>query len=574
MSSRKRPAIVEVDVAHVYDVLERARSVLPAEDYTCLEDFVESYVELTRLVRERGTTIARLRHLFGLRPSEKTADVLESTSAAPPPQSDTSAPPATDADVDRSSTSAGTGVSGAEPGNADAGNASTPPPPSRPGHGRRGAEQYSAAQRVVVTHQNLHAGDVCPDCACGKVHGLKVPARLVRVVGQAALAARVWECERLRCGACGNVFTARAPDEAYGPKYDVTAVAMMALLRYGTGMPLHRLGRLQENLQTPVPASTQWEVVRDHADGIAPAYQELRRLGAQGHVLHNDDTSVRILSLLGKRRARLIAAGTLPDAERTGLYTTGIVSLTHAGPIVLFSSGRRHAGENLDELLARREPELPAPIHMCDGLERNAPANHVVVASNCLAHGRRHVVDEVENFPPECRHVLEKLAEVFENEAACKKQKLSPDERLAFHQCESAPVLAELETWMNAELDEGRIEPNSGLGQAFRYLLKRWDKLTLFLRVPGAPLDNNICERALKMAIRHRNNSLFYRSERGAEVADMYMSLIYTAELHAENPFAYLVALLERTDEVAKTPGDWLPWTFRDTLARTAAAAA
>jgi hypothetical protein len=395
----------------------------------------------------------------------------------------------------------------------------------------------------------------------------------VRIVGQAALAAKVWECARLRCGACGQVFTARAPQEAYGPKYAPSAVAIMALLRYGTGLPLHRLGRLQENLQTPVPASTQWEVVRDHLQAVEPAHDELCRLAAQGHIVHNDDTSIRILDLAGKRRAKLLAAGTLPDPDRTGTFTTGVVSVTDAGRIVLFFSGRKHAGENLGALLDQRDPALPPPIHMCDGLDRNAPKDHHVVAGNCLAHGRRHVVDEVESFPPHCRHVLEQLGSVFENDATCKKQKLSPDERLAFHQRESAPVLQALEKWLKAELDQGRIEPNSGLGQAFRYLLKRWHKLTLFLRIAGAPIDNNLCERALKMAIRHRNNSLFYRSHRGADVGDVFMSLIYTAELHRENPFAYLVALLEHADDVAKAPGDWLPWTFRHTLARRAAAA-
>ncbi len=96
------------------------------------------------------------------------------------------------------------------------------------------------------------------------------------------------------------------------------------------------------------------------------------------------------------------------------------------------------------------------------------------------------------------------------------------------------------------------------------------DKLTLFLRRAGAPLDNNVCERALKMAIRHRRNSFFYRSERGAEIGDMFMSLIYTAELRGENPFEYLTAVLRNEKAVAENPADWMPWTYRATLARLA----
>jgi transposase len=170
--------------------------------------------------------------------------------------------------------------------------------------------------------------------------------------------------------------------------------------------------------------------------------------------------------------------------------------------------------------------------------------------------------------------VLEALGKVFKIDEQCKEQALSDDERLAVHQRDSAPVMAELQRWLRAELDEKRVEPNSGLGDAFDYLLKRWDKLTLFLRVPGAPVDNNICERALKMAIRHRNNSLFYRSQRGARVGDIYMALIYTAELHGENPFEYLVALFVHSADVAADPTAWLPWTFRATLARASPAAA
>jgi hypothetical protein len=323
-----------------------------------------------------------------------------------------------------------------------------------------------------------------------------------------------------------------------------------------------------------VPASTQWEVVRDHAGALVPVFDELVRRAADGRVQYNDDTSMRILALMGKGRSELLEAGQLPDPERTGLFTTAIVSDTDNGPIALFFTGRNHAGENLTAVLAQRDPALPPPIHMCDGLDRNRPRGHAVVESNCLAHGRRHVVDEIDNFPAECRHVLEALGKVFHNEATCRKQALSDDERLALHQRESGPVMAELERWMNAELDEHRIEPNSGLGGAFLYLLKRWTQLTLFLRVPGAPLDNNLCERVLKMAIRHRNNSLFYRTERGAEIGDVYMTLITTAELHHENPFDYLVALLVHEADVAADPSAWLPWTFRTTLARASRAAA
>jgi len=581
-----KPAIIEVDLAAVHAALAHARAQLPPEDHACLASVVQSLLELARLVRERGTTIARLRRLFGLHSSEKLKDVFSdepspsSAVTGDSPMSSEAAPSDGASETTEPPRSAPTGDDAPvadhdhDRGGRDPAAAERDLQRRHKGHGRVGAAEYPGARRIRVEHDRLHTGAVCPGCAHGKLYRLAEPARIVRIVGQAPLAATAWECDRLRCSGCGGVFTARAPAEAQGAKYDETAVGMMALLRYGAGMPLHRLDRLQRHLEIPVPASTQWEVVRDHAAAVEPAYDELCRQAADGCVQHNDDTSMRILELMGKRRDELVEAGQLPDPERTGLFTTATVSVTVAGPIALFFTGRNHAGENLTAVLAQRDPALAPPIHMCDGLDRNRPRNRAVVESNCLAHGRRHIVDEVPNFPAECRYVLEALGKVFRNEAACRRQALSDEARLAFHQRETAPVMAELEQWIKHELDERRIEPNSGLGEAFRYLLKRWDRLTLFLRVPGAPLDNNICERTLKMAIRHRNNSLFYRTQRGAHVGDVYMTLICTAQLHHENPFAYLVALLVHEADVAADPAAWLPWTFRATLARASRAAA
>jgi len=587
--SARASEAIEVDLEAAALMLEHTRDQWLPEHHAITAGMFHALVEMRRRLEERSATLTRLRRLFGIRTTEKFGAVFP---GAPRPANDEAPPPTVaersdlghadrDADRDdgrdtrdrvndgcatgddRGSTSdpeAHDGRAGGESG-ADA-------PRRRKGHGRIGAAAYPHASCMRVAHDRAHVGDTCSECSRGRLYRLGEPERIVRITGQPPLVARTWELDRLRCSGCGGVFTAPAPSEAQGSKYDERAAAMMALLRYDIGTPLHRLDRLQRNLETPVPASTQWEVVRDHVDAVAPVHDELNRRAASGRVLHNDDTSVRILELMGKRRAELVAQGKLPDPDRTGLFTTGIVSITADGPITLFCSGRKHGGENFTSLLAARDPNLSPPIHMCDGLDRNRPHGHVVIEDNCLAHGRRHIVDEADNFPAKCQHVLEAIAKVFKIDEQCKEHALSDAERLVVHQQDSAPVMAELQRWMLAEFDEKRVEPNSGLGDAFQYLLKRWDKLTLFLRVPGAPLDNNICERALKMAIRHRNNSLFYRSQRGAHVGDIYMALIYTAELHGENPFEYLVALLTHPAEVAADPSAWLPWTFRATLAR------
>jgi transposase len=559
-----RPEIIAVDAEFAAAVIGRAHVLMPLGDAAFIDALAQSYALVMSLLHKERTTIARLKRLFGITNSEKTNDVCPPVNAANASNDATSTTPAPATDDGKSDGDAASDEDRGNDGEEEA---------SPKGHGRIPAQAYPDARHVDVPHDELRAGETCPCCARGKLFEMREPSTIVRIFGQAPLAAAQWDCERLRCGGCGGVFTAKAPEEAQGPKYDDTAASMMALMRYGAGMPLNRFAHLQKNMKTPVPASTQWEVVRDRAEDLQPVYDELVRRAAGGRVVHNDDTHARILAFMGERRAELVKAGELPNPERTGLFTTGVVSDTSDGAVALFFTGRKHAGENLADVLAERARELGPPIQMCDGLDRNLPKNHDVVLANCLCHGRRQFVDEVNNFPVECRHVLEELRIVFRTEAKCRRQKLAPEQRLVLHQQESAPVMERLKNWMKAGLDEKRVEPNSGLGKAFNYMLARWGPLTLFLHVIGAPLENNICERALKMAIRHRNNSLFYRSERGADVGDLYMTLIHTAQLHGENAFEYLTALLRHPRAVADDPAAWLPWTFRATLATALRAA-
>jgi transposase len=548
------PEIVEIDMAEVQELLARTKDRLPSEDYDKWRSLVETLLTLMKLVQERGTTIARLRRLFGLASSEKTADVLEKIGAS---EQAVEAKPDTE----------GTTPSGGEKLPADAEIASAEEQAKHKGHGRNPASAYSDACPIAVLHESLRPGDECPACGRGTLFELREPARLLRIVGQPPLVAVCWNCQRLRCSGCGAVFTARAPDAAQGPKHSETAAAMMACLRYRGGMPHNRLEHLQRYLATPLPASTQWDVVSQFAGAPTLVYGELLRLGAQGSVVHNDDTYVRILALMGKRRAQLLRRGGVPDPERTGLFTTAVVSIVDGRTLALFFTGRKHAGENLADILRQRAADLEPPILMCDALNRNLPKGHKVIESNCGSHARRRFVDQAENFPTECRYLLETFGKVFKVDELCRTQRRSDDERLRQHEQESGPVMAELKTWMQDQFLEKRVEPNSGLGEAIRYMLHRWDKFTLFLKLPGAPLHNNIVERALKLAIRHRNNSLFYRSERGARVGDIYMTLIHTTELQGENPFHYLTQLMCHESAVAEDPAAWLPWNYRDTLA-------
>ncbi len=300
----------------------------------------------------------------------------------------------------------------------------------------------------------------------------------------------------------------------------------------------------------PLPSSTQFEIVDKLAGELEPAYLEFLRQAAQGDVIYNDDTTMKILSLMQEK-----------DPQRKGIYTTGILSTTDNHRIALFFTGRQHAGENLNDLLEHRLNHSP-PIQMCDALSRNTPKDFKLLLANCLAHGRRSFVGILQNFPDECRHVLEILAQVYNNDQIAKEQNMPAEERLRFHQDNSGPLMKSLNLWFHQQLDQKLVEPNSGLGQAICYMIKYWKELTLFLEVPNAPLDNNLCEQALKKAILHRKNSMFYKTEHGARVGDLFMSLIHTCNLNNVNPFDYLVALQKHASVLAICPQKWMPWNY------------
>jgi transposase len=197
-----------------------------------------------------------------------------------------------------------------------------------------------------------------------------------------------------------------------------------------------------------------------------------------------------------------------------------------------------------------------------------------VLLAFCLAHGRRQFVDVAANFPEPCRYVLEKLGSVWHHDQLARERGLTPAQRLLFHQEQSGPAMQELQAWMQTQLDDRLIEPNSGLGKAIQYMQRHWAELTLFLREAGAPLDNNIVERMLKKAILHRKNSLFYKTMNGAAVGDLFMSLIHTCELNGANPFDYLTELQRHAQELRANPAEWMPWNYRVTLERLAKSAA
>lgn len=438
--------------------------------------------------------------------------------------------------------------------------------PKRKGHGRLGADQYPGAERVHIVHELLRPGQQCPDCFKGLIRNTKRPSVVLRFCAQPVIKATAYVLEQLRCALCGKTFTASPPAEAGVGKYAPNVAPMLAVLRYGFGMPMNRVVDLQKMFGVPLPLGTQWEQVKACYDEIGSVIgSELVKQAAVGRVLHNDDTNGRVLDLEKDIRARKAAAQP-GEKMRTGVFTTGVVSITDAGKIALYTTGPQHAGENLQDILDHRPTHLPAPIQMCDGLSRNEPKSETVKA-NCNIHGRREFVEIADHFPPECEYVLETIKLVYKHETDTIKQKMSPDQRLLHHQQNSAQPMENMKLWMEQKLSEHLVEPNGGLGLAFNYVLKRWGKLTLFLRKAGVPLDNNICERILKTSIRHRDNSLFYKTMTGAKVGDFFMSVIQTCRLCGKDPFDYLTTARRFSECLCANPSAWMPWNYQATAA-------
>jgi len=448
------------------------------------------------------------------------------------------------------------------------------------GHGRNGVSVYKEAERRAIPHACLQAGSKCPECPAGRLFKLKSPSVLLRLTGHAPISATVYELERLRCSSCGAIFKATPPPGVGEARYDQASCALVCLLKYGNGFAFYRFEKFQENMGVPLPIGTQWKMVKSVAEVGKLIYEELLNVAAQGEVIHNDDTHVQILSI-----DKAIKRGEIADG-RTGTFTTGIIAKIggrgESGErgergereIAIYVSGRNHAGENLEEMLKRRDQSLGPPIQMCDAKSGNSPKTHKdegakTIVANCLTHARRRFVELADTFPHECKTVVDYLAKVYTIDDYARHNKLSPRARLALHQLKSKKIMTQLKQWIDRQFIEKKVEPNSNLGSAIKYMQRHWEKLTLFLSVENAPLDNNVVEQSLKRPILNRKNAYFYLTENGAHVGDIFMSIIQTCSKAKINAYDYLTKLQIYEKDVKRNPLAWLPWNYKDTLEKT-----
>jgi hypothetical protein len=287
-----------------------------------------------------------------------------------------------------------------------------------------------------------------------------------------------------------------------------------------------------------------------------PAFKAMEQYGANGDVHYYDDTPGRILERTSQNKAT---------------HTTVLVSQHNGHEVHLFYTGGKNAGKNMADVYQLRDEDKQI-IAMMDASSSNIPKGLNAALSAqfilcfCLAHGRRKFFEVFSFFEPQCNFVLDVIGKVYENDAYCKKNNLSPKHRLQYHQKHSKPLMDALYIWLNNQLLYEHVEHNGGLGEAIKYMQRHWKPLTQFLWTENAPLDNTWAERTIKVAIRHRKNSLFYKTEQGAHVGDVLMSIIHTCKSNHVNAYDYLNALQSHAKEVTKTPSCWLPWNYQDNL--------
>jgi transposase len=532
-------------IAHVH------QSNLPVAVAERLEQIIRTCFWLVFALQETQMTVKRLRRLLfgqGLKPL--------------PTPADTSAP--------------------ASPADSDATPAAAPPDASprperikpRGGHrlgtGRLGAAAYVGAERIACRHEELEVGQRCPVCGQGSLYELAAGGE-IRLDGNALLSAIRYELAKLRCSACGEIFTAGLPVGGGKEKYSAQARAVLAVSRYYLGIPSYRLQGYQAMLGVPVPDATQWDEIEVVADCAYKVFEQMEREAAQGELIFQDDTAVRILSLSKANRALLAAAqaqGLSKTNVRTGMQTTALAVQVGEHTAILDYSSRYHAGENLQRLLDKREAGLAKPLAMSDALASNEVADaSILIRCHCLAHGRRKCSDLEEVFPHACQVVLEVIRQVFEHDEQARQEQLRPEARLAYHQAQSQPLMDGLKSWLDKQIDEHLVAPNSSLGKAITDLQGNWTTVTRFLTTPGAPIDNNLAERLLKLFIRQRKNSLFYKNPHSAYIASVLTSLIATCIYAGVKAVEYLVALPENRHEVFANPAAWLPWAYASSRA-------
>ena len=493
---------------------------------------------------EKGRlSIAKLRKLFGVIVTERSKNRKSTRDMNPPDDIDSKDNDEESADAENNAKN------------------ESQEKPKRKGHGRIAADAYSGAHIVDLDLPNLKPGDICPEDFCdGRLYEMSDPGVMIKITGSPIASATRYNLQKLRCLICNTIFTAPLPEYVSKQKYDDTFVAMLMINKYFMSMPLYRQEKLQNYLGVPLPAGTQWDLMKNHADVLAKLYGAFCYDAAQGRGLSFDDTRAKILEQIA-----LSKSASADETVKKTCFTTGVVSAHDDHMVYVFVTNNEIAGKSIAPFLSLREAHLPEPYLMCDALSANIPegiSRDLYILCFCLVHARRQFYELPDGYDDLAETVINLIGKIYDQERQTKE--LNAAERLEHHKVHSQPLMHELKLYLEEQQSEH--EPNGVAGNAIKYMLKRWTSLTQFLRHTYIPLDNNLTERALKLIIQVRKSAMFYKTLDSAMIASHIQTALYSAAQNEINPYEYMLTVLRNKEAVMAVPEKWLPWNYQTTL--------
>lgn len=530
--------LTESELDALLERIEQAKThglALSVGDYELLTGAVLMLANMQERLENNDLSVLKLRKLLGMvRSSEKLRDLLPTAADQP------------------ASSSTGQG------NNSKRGKA---------GKSKRHSPRKSkpAVKPQVHNHalEGVNKGDHCSQCRAGKLYKYE-PAVLLRVTGNAPLSCHRHVAQQYRCNSCGEIYTANLPEHvtADGPRdqqYGYSARSVMCISKYFAGSPFYRQENINGLLGTSISASTIFDQCEKVANALNPVFKAIKRSAANASLFYLDDTTNRIL----EQKPVVKKSRDGRERLRSGIYTSAVLAITDDDRrLVLFQTNVGHAGEFMQEILNARDSARAPPLLMSDALSANHVMEHDFHKCLCNAHGRRMFVELIDQSPDEVVHALELYQHAWVNEVHCVDNALSPEQRRDYHKEHSLPHLETLHGWCHEKLDSDAAEPNSNLGKAMRYFIRHFDGLSAFCRISKSPVDNNEIERLIKLIVRARRNSLFFKTAVGADISDIITSVLAVCNENDVNGFDYLNAIQRNQASVKASPEKWLPWNY------------
>jgi hypothetical protein len=563
---------IDVTMAGLHQLRERIdRQQLEGDDWVVVGALVSSFIARTEARQSRlKAKAAQQADQATVNDVGHSPDVEDTAAAG---ESNESALPSVPAPEGHEAEGA---AGHSEPARAD----STEQEPPQKGHGRNGADAFTNAS----THRHALAvgivGAICALCGVGRVFPYRDKVT-VRVIGQPLFAAQRHHFEQGRCRLCGAIFTAKGHElvlqGGVGTSYilyDWSACATLIVMHYFAGAPFKRLEGLHQGWGVPLPDANQWRVVDECDDLLAPLYRALERHGIQNATsLRYDDTGSMIIETRRRIQKELQALALLGESThhvRTGINATCVYIETEQARVVLFFTGRHHAGEIVDRILEHRRASTKKLVSLTDAASKNFSHDHAeeLEQAVCNAHCYLKFRAVKDQFPAEYAVAGEVYNKVFDNDDQAKVLGLGPDQRMLYHREHSKPQMLRLWKMCKEKIDQNLVEPNSPLWEPVSFVINQWPRLTKFYEIPGVPLDSNLVEQALIIPVRYLAGSFAYKTQNGADVGDRHMSLIATANANGIEPVAYLTECLQNHEDLVQRPDHYLPWVYRDRLAQ------